>query len=613
MREQSEPQPGWNGREDIPSITPETRGEKSSIILRFLHEHLPELALRIQHLLQWMGLQKDTAEKVYNVIEVASREELRSVDADSRAQNPIAIEEVPEFFVPPDPVTNPPEGSDSVGEKEKAFMGLNYIPRRELIWQVLKELGIDTEDCEHRRGKCPHGGIRTLPYELLVIQDLDKMILFCNEEWNITFVIHTTENAEVFAGMGKKELKAQQEIVSCLEWKSNTDAWKMSLQKYLLSSESLGNSFDKFLVNYFNVFDQNPRRLTTVDIEEECAQVREGAERRDLQNRLYAERWTANRAQALKKAKKGGAGRITEEQIKILNERGFEWGEERGKNIDFNEFVEAYFETFNEKPRSLRSADIEKLLQDVPEGEQEQARSALEWEARIAEKAKTIRRAQKGKAGVIAPEQIDILNERGFDWGRENPPRISFEEFLEAYFEIYGQRPKDSRRIKALCEELPENEDAQKQSLEFEGRIFTKAQNYRCKKRKGKLDPEIEAQLNERGFNWEKVNPREVFFEDFVIAFFEKFNGCPRYLEKRQIDRMCEGIENEKAREELREQLQWEMKIRRKADKIRLGEIHVSEKEKTELTSRGFDWENPPSLPVEQTEVRKPTYEESLP
>ncbi|MBN2096222.1 hypothetical protein JW752_02365, partial [Candidatus Peregrinibacteria bacterium] len=141
---------------------------------------------------------------------------------------PIEFEKRNEIFLPPE--TQEPRS----GESE--FVPPRVFPRTRLAIEVLERMGLDLSNCIFMEGINVPNMMRTLSYRAIVITEIQKAILVCDEERNKTFIIYESENIERYYRLRKNELKdlSSQGIVADLIW-CEPEKWQARLEDLLRS------------------------------------------------------------------------------------------------------------------------------------------------------------------------------------------------------------------------------------------------------------------------------------------------------------------------------------------------------------------------------------------
>jgi hypothetical protein len=121
------------------------------------------------------------------------------------------------------------DGRMTAGEGERPFEVPGLQPRGRLIKQLLESLG--HADFYEFCGVNSSNMMRFLSYQLIVIPNLNKMILYCDEEENRTFVVHGLKAPESIHGLNKDQLDAHPDV-EALRW-SSEDTWCEQLREAL--------------------------------------------------------------------------------------------------------------------------------------------------------------------------------------------------------------------------------------------------------------------------------------------------------------------------------------------------------------------------------------------
>ncbi|MFC1615687.1 hypothetical protein ACFL21_00975 [Patescibacteria group bacterium] len=140
---------------------------------------------------------------------------------------PIDLEAI---FVPTDDDFFIREGFNG-GIFEKA----GHIERIELAFEVLRSLGV--EKVLRFKGEFYTRTVRELSYEMIVVPELKRVILLCEEEGNRTFVRKGIVDLPSFYKKTKSQLKNDPEVVDFI-WKDPV-SWKNDLKRYLLEDWSV--------------------------------------------------------------------------------------------------------------------------------------------------------------------------------------------------------------------------------------------------------------------------------------------------------------------------------------------------------------------------------------
>lgn len=124
---------------------------------------------------------------------------------------------IDEVFIP----TNP---TGSINNGEGDFVIPDIFPRGKLIVETLESLGVDINSCKILCGTNTPEMFRTLSYQLIIIPSLEKMILFCDEGNNRTFVVHGLKDPRSMYRKNKDQLKEHPDVEHFI-WSQDQTSW----------------------------------------------------------------------------------------------------------------------------------------------------------------------------------------------------------------------------------------------------------------------------------------------------------------------------------------------------------------------------------------------------
>lgn len=124
---------------------------------------------------------------------------------------------IDEVFIP----TNPTE---SINNGEGDFVIPDIFPRGKLIIETLESLGVDITSCKILCGTNTPEMFRTLSYQMIIVPSLEKMILFCDEGNNRTFVVHGLKDPRSMYRKNKDQLKEHPDVEHFI-WSQDQASW----------------------------------------------------------------------------------------------------------------------------------------------------------------------------------------------------------------------------------------------------------------------------------------------------------------------------------------------------------------------------------------------------
>jgi hypothetical protein len=153
----------------------------------------------------------------------------RRLIPESSADLSLEYEEVDETLLPPD--------EQDVISGEGEFIQPGVVPREKYIKETLSQLGVNIALLPQGKvGKNTPNMMRKLSYKLIPVPEIDKMILFCEEEGNRTFIRHGMIDPEEFYSKRKSELRVDENVENLI-WTNDSEVWKRKLAESLTREE----------------------------------------------------------------------------------------------------------------------------------------------------------------------------------------------------------------------------------------------------------------------------------------------------------------------------------------------------------------------------------------
>ncbi|MFC1615831.1 hypothetical protein ACFL21_01710 [Patescibacteria group bacterium] len=192
---------------------------------------------------------KSVSEKINDLLALEG-DEFEEVDVEND-QNDFDIEKIGSDFLRIDIVKLeqlfvPTSGEISIsteGRGDEKFEKFKYINRLSFVYEVLQELGV--KKCMLFEG-CNHPSMmRELSYQMIVVPELSRVILVCEEEGNRTFVRKGINNLPSLYRSSKDELKNNPNVKNLI-W-GDSKNWKKLLKDFLTDSfdeESVSKDID---------------------------------------------------------------------------------------------------------------------------------------------------------------------------------------------------------------------------------------------------------------------------------------------------------------------------------------------------------------------------------
>ncbi|MFC1615832.1 hypothetical protein ACFL21_01715 [Patescibacteria group bacterium] len=340
--------------------------DEGQAILDCLFDLYREISLKIQKVLE----------------ELSDKLEMENEDLDIQQMGSdflnIGVIKLEQIFVP-----TPGESPALVdGNGDTEFEKPKFINRLTLIYEVLQELGV--KKCMLFEG-CNHPSMmRELNYNLVVIPELDRVILVCEEEGNRTFVRQGLADLPAFYRSSKQELKVQTNVKDFI-W-TDPKKWKQILGRYLkndfVTNVDLGEIIrdEKYYRNPEIVrkdlkeFAQQFGLKSMTEINNSKRFARQHIKCRNGE-KIYFRRYLSNAGVALGMAKNSGEAdcimfHILQELFRIAGEESQSSYE--GLSEDFSTFLESKqaSETFPERDENYYKnsekvrADLEKIAEE---------------------------------------------------------------------------------------------------------------------------------------------------------------------------------------------------------------------------------------------------------
>jgi hypothetical protein len=184
---------------------------------------LPDCKVSLKETCDILGVDAEIDERRKSVILHVKTALLDKIYRESLKEDPdeFEITQINEVFVPPQDRKHIQPGEEDFGTPE-------ILPRGKLIVDILKKLGVDPKSCRFLCGKNSKEMMRTLSYQMIVVPSLNKMILFCDESENRTFIAHTIQYPRFMYKKTKDELKEHPKVES-LVWRQDVASWEKAL------------------------------------------------------------------------------------------------------------------------------------------------------------------------------------------------------------------------------------------------------------------------------------------------------------------------------------------------------------------------------------------------
>ncbi len=132
-----------------------------------------------------------------------------------------------------DDVLVPPDAVDVKMGDGSEKREVSVFPREALVMESLEQIGVNIATCTIITGEISKNMMRKHSYNAVVVPELDRTILVCDEAENKTFVIFTAQNAEKYSLMRKSQLDRDGNVIG-LNWCDPND-WQNQLKSLLLS------------------------------------------------------------------------------------------------------------------------------------------------------------------------------------------------------------------------------------------------------------------------------------------------------------------------------------------------------------------------------------------
>ncbi|MEK9129955.1 MAG: hypothetical protein AAB526_00950, partial [Patescibacteria group bacterium] len=166
------------------------------------------------------------------------------------------------YIIKIDTVITPPDTQEmQITEQDGSFKEKQIINREGMLIKLLEENNMASDEYFCAQGKTGKQMMRKEEYKMFVIPSLGKMVLICNEEGNVTFVINekieapksfdleeiksfleTQKKLEFYCSLTKDQLKTLEKIqlVNQINW-SDEKKWKEDILNILTSKIEFKN------------------------------------------------------------------------------------------------------------------------------------------------------------------------------------------------------------------------------------------------------------------------------------------------------------------------------------------------------------------------------------
>ncbi|MFC1615686.1 hypothetical protein ACFL21_00970 [Patescibacteria group bacterium] len=174
-----------------------------------------------------------------------NREDFELEDPDFQQ---VEVVDLNTIFVPSGNLPNNSKDKSTVNNSDRIPFDKEVFPKLTLVYEVLNELGII--NIITFRGCNSNVMVRDLSYEMLVLPELNKTILICEELANRTFVCQGILNLPEFYNSTKEDLKKDPNV--CYFYWCEQKLWKEKLKRVLLD-DFMGGNLDEVKIKEMDV------------------------------------------------------------------------------------------------------------------------------------------------------------------------------------------------------------------------------------------------------------------------------------------------------------------------------------------------------------------------
>lgn len=184
-----------------------------------LAHFIPISKIPLEEVCNLLGLTPEIRRTRNGIILKLKNALLNKIETDRLKLGPekTSVHIVDEVFIPTNPV-------ESINNGEGDFVIPDIFPRGKLIIETLESLGVDITSCKILCGTNTPEMFRTLSYQMVIVPSLEKMILFCDEGNNRTFVIHGLKDPRSMYRKTKDQLKEHADVEHFI-WSQDQTSW----------------------------------------------------------------------------------------------------------------------------------------------------------------------------------------------------------------------------------------------------------------------------------------------------------------------------------------------------------------------------------------------------